>query len=358
MDLAVLVASLRASRAFAHKRDIAPVVDALACAGAQGSAVQAVPNGDDCAALVDGEGYMLLAIEGFINEFVAAEPWFAGWCGVMVNLSDIAAMGGRPLAVVDALWSAGEDAARPVLQGLSDACAAYGVPLVGGHTNARSERGQLAVSVLGRARSLLSSFDARPGDRLLMAVDLRGRWHDPHPFWDAATGAQPAQLRAALELLPQIAEAGLSRAAKDISNAGVLGTALMLLECSARHLPAGTQARGLGARIDLDAMPYPPGQPRDAASLQRWLLGFPSFGFLLAAQAAQVDAIRGRFAAQGIACADVGQLDGSGRVSVAMQGQEAPLWDFRSEGFIGCGAGADAARAEETHRREPSHVTA
>ena len=34
--------------------------------------------GDDCAAIPDGDGYLLLAIEGFINDFVAADPWFAG----------------------------------------------------------------------------------------------------------------------------------------------------------------------------------------------------------------------------------------------------------------------------------------
>ena len=37
----------------------------------------------------------LLRWKGFMNEFVAAEPWFAGWCSVMVNYSDILAMGGR-----------------------------------------------------------------------------------------------------------------------------------------------------------------------------------------------------------------------------------------------------------------------
>src|ERR1700734_1657429 len=52
----------------------------------------AVPVGDDCAAIPDGDGHLLFAIEGFINAFVAADPWFAGWCGVMVNLSDVAAM--------------------------------------------------------------------------------------------------------------------------------------------------------------------------------------------------------------------------------------------------------------------------
>ena len=87
--------------------------------------------GDDCAAIPDGDGYLLLAIEGFINAFVAADPWFAGWCGVMVNVSDIAAMGGRPIAVVDAIWSDGETAADPILQGLRAAATTFNVPLVG-----------------------------------------------------------------------------------------------------------------------------------------------------------------------------------------------------------------------------------
>ena len=64
---------------------------------------QAVALGDDCAALADGEGYLLFAIEGMVSDFVRAMPWFAGYSSVMVNVSDIYAMGGRPLAVVDAL---------------------------------------------------------------------------------------------------------------------------------------------------------------------------------------------------------------------------------------------------------------
>ena len=86
-----LAASLRASRGLAAKEDIAAIAGRLGISGAS-----AVPVGDDCAAIPDGDGYLLFAIEGFMNEFVAGDPWFAGWCGVMVNISDVAAMGGRP----------------------------------------------------------------------------------------------------------------------------------------------------------------------------------------------------------------------------------------------------------------------
>src|SRR5580692_6388094 len=177
-----IAAALRASRGVAAKRDIAAVVARL---GVSGEIV--VPVGDDCAAIPDGDGFLLLAIEGFMNEFVAGDPWFAGWCGVMVNVSDVAAMGGRPIAVVDA---SGADA-EPMLTGMREASLAFGVPVVGGHTNTRTDRSQLSVAILGRTNRLLTSFDAKPGDRLVAAIDLRGRYREPFSNWEAATDAPP-----------------------------------------------------------------------------------------------------------------------------------------------------------------------
>jgi selenophosphate synthetase-related protein len=50
--------------------------------------------GDDAAVLPAQSGQLLLACEGMNPELVEEDPWFAGWSGVLVNLSDIAAMGG------------------------------------------------------------------------------------------------------------------------------------------------------------------------------------------------------------------------------------------------------------------------
>lgn len=335
-ELAAIVHQLRSGRGFAHKRDIGQAMSVLARAlpGGEGAMAQAVAVGDDCAAIPDpaGSGWLLFAIEGFLDDFVQALPWFAGWSGVMVNLSDIAAMGGRPIAVVDALWARDGAAAEPVLQGLAAASAAYGVPLVGGHTNARSARDGLAVAVLGRANRLLTSFDARPGDRLLMAVDLRGRFEDPHPFWNATAGAPPARLRGDLELLPQIAEAGLADAAKDISNAGALGSLLMLLECSKA-----------GGEIDLDALPRPACVARGEVPLWRWLHGFPSYGYVLSVRPDRVEAVIQRFAGRGIACADVGSVTTMPQVWLRQADQRALLWDVAAEPFITARAPASEA---------------
>jgi uncharacterized protein len=320
MSVAKLVADLRESRGFRHKTDIANVVSSLArhLPGGSKDLAQAVAVGDDCAALPDGDGYLLFAIDGMVSDFVQAMPWFAGYSSVMVNVSDIYAMGGRPLAVVDALWSSGIAAAQEVLAGMAAASVAYGVPIVGGHTNARSDQAQLAVAIVGRAKKLLSSFNAKPGDRLLMAVDLRGRFEEPYPFWNASVGAPSARLRGDLELLPQLAESGLCEAAKDISMAGTLGTALMLLECSQ-----------MGARIDINCIPRPDGVP-----LERWLTAFPSFGYLMSVREEHAEQVQAMFAARSLACAAIGTVDASRKVIVEQDDDTALLWDFGHDAFI------------------------
>jgi AIR synthase-related protein len=311
-----LAAKLRASRGVAAKRDIAAVVAHLGL-----SDELAVRVGDDCAAIPDGDGFLLLAIEGFMNEFVAGDPWFAGWCGVMVNVSDVAAMGGRPIALVDAVWAASEEDAAPVLAGMRAAAKAFGVPMVGGHTNTRTDRGQLSVAILGRARKLLTSFDAQPGNRLVAAIDLRGRYREPFANWEAATDAPSGRLRDDLDVLPAIAESDLSLAAKDISQGGIVGTAMMLAECS-----------GVGAIVDVTAIPRP-----DGVAPERWLQTFPSYGYILAVAPIHVGAVLGRFAVRGIAASAVGSITPDGRVAVTDGCFTEVVWDFTREPLIGCG---------------------
>jgi uncharacterized protein len=313
--LGELAATLRASRSVAAKRDIAAIAARLSL-----SAASAIAVGDDCAAIPDGDGFLLLAIEGFMNEFVAGDPWFAGWCGVMVNVSDVAAMGGRPLAVVDAVWAASEEGVAPVLAGLRAAADTYRVPVVGGHSNIRSGGGQLAVAILGRAERLLTSFDARPGDRLIGAIDLRGRYRERFANWEAATNAPPPRLNGDLELLPSIVEAGLAAAGKDISQGGIVGTAMMLAECSR-----------VGAVIDVTSVPRPPGVP-----LERWLLTFPSYGFLMAVKPRNASALLARFGDRGIAAADIGEFTADHRVAISDGAAIETMWDFAREPLLGC----------------------
>ncbi|MFT8782830.1 MAG: sll0787 family AIR synthase-like protein [Acetobacter syzygii] len=316
--LTSLLRVLRNSRAFVGKQDIAYAATILGQAGQK-----SIRLGDDCAAIPDGDGYLLLASEGFQDSFVRAMPWFAGYCGVMVNVSDIAAMGGRPVAVVDALWSDTSEAAATILTGLNDGAQTYNVPVVGGHTNIRSSHNSLSVAILGRAKRLLTSFDAKSDEMLIAAIDLRGHWHDPHPFWDASSSHRGTdgrnRLRVDLELLPSIADDGLSHSAKDISMAGLLGTALMLSECS-----------GIGMTIALENIPRPANTP-----MERWLAAFPSYGFLLTAQPENAGAIMARFHERGIAAAIIGQCNSTQSLTVTWEGEQEVFWNLANVPFMG-----------------------
>jgi hypothetical protein len=320
--LDALTERLRASPALTAKADIGAVAARLRLA--QG----AIPVGDDCAAVPDGDGHLLFAAEGFISAFVAADPWFAGWCGIMVNLSDVAAMGGRPVAVVDVIWAENEKGAEAILDGLRAAAATYGVPIVGGHTNLHNREQHLAVAVLGRAGAqLLTSFDAEPGDALIMVVDRRGAYREPFDNFQAALEAPPERLRADLALLPEVAEKGLARAAKDISQGGVPGTAAMLAESS-----------GVSIALDLDAIDPPAGVP-----LERWLKTFPSYGFLLSVAPRHVELVLAMFRARGLHAASIGAVKPGSQVTLHSEGHSALLRDFSAERLTGFGAGARAA---------------
>jgi AIR synthase-related protein len=325
-----LAAELRQSLGILHKRDIQTAAARL---GAQVGSTHLEPIrlGDDCAAIPDGEGYLLLAAEGMWPTLVDTDPWFAGWCAVMVNVSDIYAMGGRPIAVVDTVWSPSPEAIAPLWQGMVAASQALNVPIVGGHTSCHSPYAALSVAILGRANRLLTSFTAQPGDVLLHVVDMQGKMHPDYPFWNAATdcdaGTDPCanrdRLRHNLELLPQLAEAGLCDTGKDISMGGIVGTALMLLETS-----------GCGAVLDLEAIVPPPDVDRLS-----WLLSFPSYGFLLAVRPGAVAQVQQCFRPHDLACEPVARVLEAPSLYLELGGDSLCFWDFETEALTGFGRG-------------------
>ena len=318
MNLEELASAVYQSPGIAGKRPIADVVGALP---SDIAADGAITTGDDCAALPNGDDWLLFAMEGLVNELVREAPWFAGYSGIVVNISDIAAMGGRPTAIVDALWSSSLAHGEAITQGMAEASRAYAVPIVGGHSNTASETEQLAVGILGRAKHLITSFDAQPGDTLVAAIDLRGRYREPWPNWDTSSGQDGETLRSDLAVLPDLAEDGLCHAGKDISMAGVIGTLLMLCECSR-----------VGATLAVADIPRP-----SEADPVRWLVHtFPSYGFVLAVAPENAAAVRERFEARGIACAIVGECDASQALRVHDGAQSCVARDLNQQPLTGC----------------------
>lgn len=132
--------------------------------------------GDDCAVLPVADGDALLFTADLLNEGVhflrrATSARELGGKALAVNLSDIAAMGGRPVATLLSLAlppDAGETWAEGFMEGYRALSERYGVALVGGDTTRSGQGITINVTAIGRAplSCIKRRSAARPGDVL------------------------------------------------------------------------------------------------------------------------------------------------------------------------------------------------
>lgn len=304
--------ALCGSSELSAKEDIQPIAD-IFNNKTEDENLYSLP-GDDCAAFPSGDGYQLLAIEGMLPAFVKQDPWHAGWSAVMANVSDIAAMGGRATAVVNAYWHHDQVEAAQIIKGIKNACDVFGINVAGGHTSiSMSHQPGLAVAVLGYATHLLSCHHLQAGQAVYMAVDLNGMWHGNNNYWNVLSGKKREQIRAMWGLLPQLAERGLITTAKDISNGGVLGTLLMMLELNQ-----------LGAVVDVNKIPRPEG----VTDFIRWLKAFQSYGFLLTGPPECVPEVENYFSAHNIMCTPIGRIIEQPVVTFDYDDASMEFWDL------------------------------
>lgn len=249
------------------RRPIGRIADAAATKGPLGGLLAGLAPGGpgfvgDDGAPVPGSD-LVAACDAIVPSMVERDPWWAGWCSVLVNVNDLAAMGAEPVGLLDAV--AGRDAAAVgrVLDGLRAASAAYAVPVLGGHTQV-GVPAALAVTALGRTATPVPGGGGRPGQAVRLTVDLGGSWRPGYTGrqWDSTSTRRTPQLRAMLGAVC----AARPAAAKDVSMAGIAGTLGMLAEAS-----------GCGAVLDVAAVPRPAG-----AAVGDWLTCFPGFGMLTA----------------------------------------------------------------------------
>jgi thiamine-monophosphate kinase len=220
-----------------------------------------VGPGDDAAVLRPAPGEDLVATVDAVVEGVhfdaRSTPADVGWKALAVNLSDLAAMGARPLAALVALGLP-PDPPLATLRGLArglGACAReHGLPVVGGNVT-RSPALSVTVTALGavpEGRAVLRS-GARPGDLVAVTGTLG----------DAALGLAPGapaalarrQRRPTPRVRAGLALAGLVRAAVDVSDGFVQDLG---------HL---CRASGVGALVAAADLPLSPAYRRAARRL-------------------------------------------------------------------------------------------
>ena len=139
--------------------------------------------GDDCAALRPPARPLLVTTDMLMygTDFVVAEvgPRRVGRKAMAANLSDIAAMAGRPVAAVVGVVlpkSGGPGLAEDLYRGLRDIADEFDTALVGGDTNSWDGKLVISVTVLGETigRGPVPRSGAKSGDWLMVTGPLGG----------------------------------------------------------------------------------------------------------------------------------------------------------------------------------------
>jgi thiamine-monophosphate kinase len=216
--------------------------------------------GDDCALIAPTPGMQTAISSDMLVEgrhfFAGEDPQRLGHKALAVNLSDLAAMGARPVGFTLALALPAADRAwlQGFSQGLFALADAFNIELIGGDTT----KGPLniCITVFGELRpgQALRRSAAQAGDDIWISgtlgdarLALAGyRQELAQPLDAAAQRAAAVRMHTPVprvELGVLLAEQGLAHAAIDISD-GLIGDLGHILKRS-----------GVGATLDVDALP-------------------------------------------------------------------------------------------------------
>lgn len=229
------------------------------------NAVFPVPDGtvgigDDCAVLPAGEGELLFSTDLLMEgvHFLRSEssPEDVGWKAAAVNLSDIAAMGGKPVATFLSIAlpkdAQGEWAER-FIEGYRQISSQYDVPLLGGDTTSSLRDIAVNVGILGRCQSgkRLMRSEAKVGETIYVTG----------PLGDSAAGLQAILkgIRRSEDVKPLIErhKRPLPRvdAGVILIQSGKVGAMMDISDGIASDMRHIMKASKVGAVIELDRLP-------------------------------------------------------------------------------------------------------
>lgn len=216
--------------------------------------------GDDCAVMPAGDGELLfstdLLMEGIHFLRNGSTPEEVGWKAAAVNLSDIAAMGGEPVATFLSIAlpkdAQGEWAER-FIEGYTRISRQYNVPLMGGDTTSSLRDIAINIGVMGRAPygKSIKRCGAVPGHSIYVTGNLgdsAGGLQAILNGWER-TPEVKALIECHMKPVPRIKEG------QALMKTGSVGAMMDISDGIASDLRHVLKASGAGAQIAIDKLP-------------------------------------------------------------------------------------------------------
>jgi selenide,water dikinase len=207
---------------------------------------------DDAAVVVLADGLAIVQTADFFTPIVD-DPYAFGRIAATNALSDVYAMGGRPVSALNLvafpLETLGPEVLAEILRGGADAAAAAGAAVVGGHSidDPEPKYGMAVIGVVDPA-AVLTNAGGRAGDALVLTKPL-GAGTVATALKRGLAGAELVDRAVAVMTTLNDVAAAQARAAgahalTDVTGFGLLG-----------HLHELAAASGVAAEVDAAAIP-------------------------------------------------------------------------------------------------------
>ncbi|MGY5864934.1 MAG: AIR synthase-related protein [Candidatus Thorarchaeota archaeon] len=280
--------------------------------------------GEDSAAIdTNSDDFVLLTTDAIVEDLCLNHPRAAGFNAVLANVMDIYAAGGTPTSFAVALSYSDPSIGDALLDGLIAGSHTFRVPIVRGHTNPKSSSTYVVGSTTGtvKANDLLTAGGAEESDVLVIIFDRVGQRGDSYKLgWDSVTNRSSDEVVMRLSVMNSLANEHILTASKDVSVAGVVGTAAMMLEYSGR-----------GGVLDLNAIDS---SKPSGIGLEDWIRMFISLGFLVATPKENLERLQEIVSKHGLTSTMIGWVDDSNEVRLRLGDDERVLFDFSKGGVL------------------------
>lgn len=215
--------------------------------------------GDDAAVLLPPAGQPLLVSTDMLVEDVHFSSRLSahavGWKSLAVNLSDLAAMGGKPMAYLLSLGlppDTPESWVKAFFQGLYDCAQQYPINLIGGDTVRSPVSKVVNITVLGSCHRPVYRTGAQPGDRLVVTGDFGAAAAGLSVIQQQRETDYPSLFQRQAYPVPRLAEA--QQLVAQCSRLALLDTSDGL----GRSLQLICQLNQVGCQVDLKDIPVLP----------------------------------------------------------------------------------------------------
>ena len=231
--------------------------------------------GQDSAAVTNNNDMLtLITTDRIKTSYIENFPLGAGFSSILVGVDDIYACGGKPIAASIIISFKDQILGQKMIDGICKGSRLFQVPIVRGHTNLK-EFNELSSTVIGEIKKdeYISATNAQDKDEIILAVDFSGNIGKASKLhWDTVTFKSSEEVLNKRKSMNEIAKLKIVNSAKDISNGGIFGTVLQLINYSK-----------VGADINIEKIVMPPALMEKAYNLETYMQMYLTTSYVLTA---------------------------------------------------------------------------